>query len=403
MGLSSDTDDRRQQRIGVFGGTFDPVHRGHIELARYVLRNADLDTVLMVPAGRPWLRSGAPTATAAQRLEMTQLAVKGMAGIEVSEVDVRRAGTTYSVDTLQDLRTEYGPGPEFVLIVGADSALTMDRWDRADQLATLCSVLVVGRPGEKWDDDLPENHPAHAATFLEGRMLDVSATDLRARLAAGEDVSDSVPATVIRYIRRHHLYGTGEGQEMVQTASGADRLLGRAKELGALKFGDFTLTSGQKSTYYFDGRQLSLDPEGSSLISSLFLEKILEAECVAAGGPTVAAVPIVGSLMLRAWQEHADITGYFVRPEKKGHGMGRQIEGGLKPGMRVAVFDDTVSTGGSLLEAVDAVQAFGCEIGLVLCVLDRKQGGSDEVKRRGLPFVSFWEATPEGRIQVTGS
>lgn len=188
---------------------------------------------------------------------------------------------------------------------------------------------------------------------------------------------------------------------MVQTASGADRLLERAKELGALEFGDFTLTSGQKSTYYFDGRQLSLDPEGAHLISQLFLEKILGAGCEAAGGPTVAAVPIVGSLMLRAWQEKADLTGFFVRPEAKGHGMGRQIEGSLKPGMKVAVFDDTVSTGGSLLEAIDAVQAFGCEIALVLCVLDRKQGGSDEVHRRGLPFVSFWEATPEGEIKLT--
>ncbi len=188
---------------------------------------------------------------------------------------------------------------------------------------------------------------------------------------------------------------------MVQTASGAEQLFDRAKELAALEFGDFTLTSGQKSSYYFDGRRLSLDPEGSDLISQLFLERILEAGCVAAGGPTVAAVPIVGALMLRAWQEKADLTGFFVRPAAKGHGMGRQIEGSVKPGMRVAVFDDTVSTGGSLLEAIDAVQKFGCEVALVLCVLDRKQGGSDEVRRRGLPFVSFWEATPEGDVRVT--
>lgn len=190
---------------------------------------------------------------------------------------------------------------------------------------------------------------------------------------------------------------------MVQTASGAERLLERAKELGALEFGDFTLTSGQKSTYYFDGRQLSLDPEGAHLISQLFLSKILKAGCEAAGGPTVAAVPIVGSLVLRAWQEKANLAGFFVRPEAKGYGMGRQIEGSVKPGMKVAVFDDTVSTGGSLLEAIDAVQAFGCEVALVLCVLDRKQGGSDEVHRRGLPFVSFWEATPEGEIKLTDS
>ena len=190
---------------------------------------------------------------------------------------------------------------------------------------------------------------------------------------------------------------------MVQAMSHAERLLERAKELGALEFGDFTLTSGQKSTYYFDGRQLSLDPEGSDIISGLFLQKILAAGCEAMGGPTVAAVPIVGSLVLRAWQMSEDIPGYFVRPEAKGHGMGRQIEGSVKPGMKVAVFDDTVSTGGSLLEAIEAIQAFGCEVTLVLCVLDRHQGGSDEVRRRGLPFTSLWEATSEGEIKVTES
>jgi orotate phosphoribosyltransferase len=186
-----------------------------------------------------------------------------------------------------------------------------------------------------------------------------------------------------------------------QTDTGAQRLLERAKELGALQFGEFTLTSGQKSSYYFDGRRLSLDPEGAHLISALFLDAMTRAGCEAFGGPTVAAVPIVGALALRAWQERSEMTGFFVRPEAKGHGMGRQIEGSVEPGMKVAVFDDTVSTGGSLLAAIDAVQEFGCEVALVLCVLDRHQGGSDEVRRRKLPFVSLWEATPEGDIRLT--
>ncbi len=411
MGLSSgsgaDSDeDARRTRIGVFGGTFDPIHRGHIEIARFALRHGDLNSVLVIPAGRPWLRDKPPTASPERRLEMAQLAVAEEDGLEVSDVDVVREGETYTADTLHDLSVRYDENVDFVLVLGADSALQMDNWQRSNELRNLCSVLVIGRPGETWPDNLPESHPAHGANFLEGPMLDVSATELRARLAAGEGVGDSVPADVERYIRRNGLYGsrkTGDEQNMVQTASGADRLLERAKELGALEFGDFTLTSGQKSSYYFDGRQLSLDPEGASIISQLFLEKIIEAGCEAAGGPTVAAVPIVGALMLRVWQENSSLTGFFVRPEKKEHGMGRQIEGSVKPGMKVAVFDDTVSTGGSLLEAIDAMQAFGCEVALVLCVLDRKQGGSDEVHRRGLPFVSFWEATPEGDLQITGS
>lgn len=401
MGLSDSSAASKDQRIGVFGGTFDPIHSGHIQIAKFALEEGKLDLVLVVPAGNPWLRDDPPAASAEHRLRMTELAVADEKGLEVSDVDAVRDGETFTVDTLADLRAKYGAGTELVLILGADSALQMHRWQRADQLRNGCAILVIGRPGETWPEDLPESHPAHGAKYIEGPMLDVSATELRAKLAAGEGVGDSVPDEVERYIRENGLYGVTKETEMVQTASGADRLLVRAKELGALQFGDFTLTSGQKSSYYFDGRQLSLDPEGSSLISQLFLEKILDAGCEAAGGPTVAAVPIVGALMLRAWQEHAEVTGFFVRPEAKGHGMGRQIEGSVKRGMKVAVFDDTVSTGGSLLEAIDAVQAFGCEVVQVLCVLDRHQGGSDEVKRRGLPFTSFWEATPEGKVQVT--
>ena len=403
MGLSmTDSVPEAPKRIGVFGGTFDPVHRGHVEIARFALQHGDLDRVIMIPAGRPWLRGAPPAASPEHRLRMTELAVAGEPEFAVSDVDVVREGATYSVDTLKDLRAKHGDAVTLVLVLGTDAALSMDRWHRAQELPGMCEVLVIGRPGEMWPANLPPFHPAHDAKFLDGPMVDISATSLRERLARGDDVRDSLAAPVIDYIRQHGLYGTGreDTRQMVQTGTGAERLLERAKELGALEFGDFTLTSGQKSKYYFDGRRLSLDPEGSDIISKLFLKAITDAGCEAVGGPTVAAVPIVGSLVLRAWQEKANITGYFVRPEKKGYGMGRQIEGSVKPGMKAAVFDDTVSTGGSLLQAIDAVQEFGCEVAAVLCVLDRKQGGSDEVKRRGLPFISFWEATPEGDVQI---
>ena len=182
-------------------------------------------------------------------------------------------------------------------------------------------------------------------------------------------------------------------------AQKAARVLERAQELGALELGEFTLSSGQKSKYYFDGRLLTLDPEGSDLIASLFLEEILMARAEAAGGPTVAAVPIAGAIALKSRLEDKPVRGFFVRPEVKGHGGRKQIEGPVEPGMRVAVFDDAVSTGGSLLPAVDAVQAFGCQVVLVLCVLDRMQGGSEEIRRRGLPFYAILEADQDGNIR----
>ena len=180
----------------------------------------------------------------------------------------------------------------------------------------------------------------------------------------------------------------------------AKRLYERALELDSLKFGDFVLSSGQKSSYYFDGRMLSTDPEGADLISRAFSFVIEESHVAGFGGPSVAAVPIVGSLALRSHLDGKTSTGFFVRPEAKEHGVGRQIEGNLKSGMKVVVFDDTVSTGGSLLKAIDAVENFGCSVVMVMAVLDRHQGGGDELERRRIPFFKLWESTPEGEITV---
>jgi orotate phosphoribosyltransferase len=180
----------------------------------------------------------------------------------------------------------------------------------------------------------------------------------------------------------------------------ATRLYERAMELDSLRFGDFTLSSGQKSTYYFDGRMLSTDPEGASLIAQAFSIALEEAGAEAFGGPTVAAVPIVGALALQSHMDGKERTGFFVRPEQKEHGAGKQIEGNLQPGMKVAAFDDTISTGGSLFPAIDAVEAFGCEVVLVMAILDRHQGGDAEIERRGIPFFKLWESTPEGEVTV---
>ena len=187
--------------------------------------------------------------------------------------------------------------------------------------------------------------------------------------------------------------------KQVSAAEKAARLLERAMELGALEIGEFTLSSGQTSSYYFDGRLLTLDPEGSDLISSLFLDEISNAQADAAGGPIVAAVPIAGAIALKSRLEGRPIKGFFVRPEVKGHGGRKQVEGPVEPGMKVAMFDDAVSTGGSLLPAIDAVEAYGCQVVIVLCVIDRMQGGSDEIRRRGLPLYAILMADKEGNVR----
>ena len=180
------------------------------------------------------------------------------------------------------------------------------------------------------------------------------------------------------------------------------RLLELALERGALKYGEFTLTSGQKSSYYFDGRLLSLDPEGAYLVSRCLLPLVWEAGAQAVGGPTLGADPMVAAIALTSHIEGKPVPAFIVRKEAKGHGTGQRIEGPLTPGTRVAIVDDACTTGGSLLHAIQAAEAAGCQVVKVLAILDRHQGGSEELKRRGYDFTALLEATPGEKVWVVG-
>lgn len=186
--------------------------------------------------------------------------------------------------------------------------------------------------------------------------------------------------------------------------TGLNRLLALALERGALKYGDFTLSSGKKSSYYFDGRLLSLDPEGAHLIAQALLPLLRQAGAQAIGGLTLGADPIVSAVALASHLESPQgrgIPGFIVRKEAKGHGTRQGIEGPrLVEGSRVAIVDDVCTTGGSLFQAIEAAEAAGCTVVKVLAVLDRREGGSDELRRRGYDFAALLAATPEGKIGV---
>ena len=179
-----------------------------------------------------------------------------------------------------------------------------------------------------------------------------------------------------------------------------ERLLQLAIERGALKYGEFTLSSGQKSRYYFDGRLLSLDPEGAYLIGKS-LVPILEASgAQAIGGPTLGADPIVTAVALTSHVGGGFIPAFIVRKETKSHGTQQHVEGPLAPESRVAIVDDVCTTGTSLFHAIEAAEAAGCSVVKVIVILDRHQGGSEELGRRGYDFASLLEATPEGEVRV---
>ena len=178
------------------------------------------------------------------------------------------------------------------------------------------------------------------------------------------------------------------------------RLLELALERSAIRYGDFTLSSGRKSTYYFDGRLLSLDPEGAHLIGKAMLPLLSDAGVAAIGGPTLGADPIVAAVAMASWQQGTPLPAFIVRKEAKEHGMAQLIEGPLPPpGTSVAIVDDACTTGGSLFHAIAAAEAAGCTVGLVMAVLDRNEGGSDTIRQRGYRFASLLAAGADGSIR----
>ena len=181
----------------------------------------------------------------------------------------------------------------------------------------------------------------------------------------------------------------------------ANKILSLAGKLGALQYGEFVLSSGAKSNYYFDGRLISLHPEGSYLLGKAILNAIRGTSITAVGGPAVAAIPIVTAVTLTSHIEEDSVEAFFVRPTAKDHGTERQIEGNLKPGSHVMIIDDVCTSGGSLFIAIDAVENLGCKIEKVMVVLDRKQGGREKIEARGYSLVSILEPDETGVIQVS--
>lgn len=167
-----------------------------------------------------------------------------------------------------------------------------------------------------------------------------------------------------------------------------DRLMELFRER-ALKFGDFTLVSGKKSSYYLDGKQVTLHAEGLRQVSLGLLDLLKDTKFDAFGGMSIGADPIVGGVLTAAAEEGRDLKGFMIRKEAKGHGTNKFVEGPVEPGMKVVVVDDVVTTGGSSLLAVDRIEEFGCEVVQVVGIVDRLQGGEKNFADRGLPFVSL--------------
>jgi nicotinate-nucleotide adenylyltransferase len=187
------------ERLGVLGGTFDPVHVGHLVAAVDVRAALGLDRVLLVPAGDPWQKRGQVVACGDDRIQMAELACHDVEGVEVSRVEVDRAGPSVTADTLEALAA---PGRELFLVLGADAAANMPTWRRLDDTRPLATVVVIERAGEHAEAPGPGWRWEHVSI----PRLDVSSSALRARLGAGRPIDGLTPAAVVRFIREHDLY-----------------------------------------------------------------------------------------------------------------------------------------------------------------------------------------------------
>ncbi|RLC92910.1 MAG: nicotinic acid mononucleotide adenylyltransferase [Chloroflexi bacterium] len=196
--------------IAVFGGTFDPIHQGHLAVAKDVKARLGFQEVVFVPAGDPWLKADREVTAAEHRLEMVRLAVDGNPGFGVSTIEIDRPGPSYTVDTMEQLRRELGPGARLAFVLGADALAGLDAWKEPQRLIQLCCLVAFARPGFP----LPALEPLEAAipglsrrvTFVEVSQVDVSASDIRRRVAKGLPIRGMVPEAVERYILEHRLY-----------------------------------------------------------------------------------------------------------------------------------------------------------------------------------------------------
>jgi nicotinate-nucleotide adenylyltransferase len=191
------------QRLGIMGGTFDPIHHGHLVAASEVGHFFDLDEVIFVPTGQPWQKNGRKVSPAEDRYLMTVIATASNPRFSVSRVDIDRPGETYTIDTLRDLRAQRGPDAEFYFITGADALAMMISWRDADELFKMAQFVGCTRPGHRLTNtDLPSEN----VSLVEVPALAISSTECRERVRADQPIWYLVPDGVVQYISKRRLY-----------------------------------------------------------------------------------------------------------------------------------------------------------------------------------------------------
>ena len=191
--------------VGLFGGTFDPIHNGHIEAANSAHLILNLDKVIMVPAGDPYLKRTKLVASPKERYRMVSLAVRKIPSLEVSDIEIFRPGPSYTIDTVRELKRE---GHEVIVLLGMDSIIEMDEWQDPDLLHSECEVVGLTRPGFQIDKSKSylSRQRKYSLRTIEVNSPEISSTRVRNLIQDGVDVADLIPQEVNEYIKEQKLY-----------------------------------------------------------------------------------------------------------------------------------------------------------------------------------------------------
>lgn len=191
--------------IGLFGGTFDPIHNGHIQAANSAHRILKLDKVIMIPAGDPYLKRTELVASPKERHHMVSLAIQKIPFLEVSDIEILRPGPSYTIDTVKELKQN---GDEVIVLLGADSIIEMDKWEDPDSLHSECEVVGLTRPGFQIDESKSylSRQRKYSLRTIEVCSPAISSTKVRNRIQNGLDVEELVPRGVNEYIQKEKLY-----------------------------------------------------------------------------------------------------------------------------------------------------------------------------------------------------
>jgi len=200
----------RRKRIGILGGTFNPIHLGHLLIAQDALEQVKLDVVKFVPSATPPHKTADGLASARDRMRMLKLAIRGNESFEMDDIEIQRGGKSYSVDTLTELRRR-DPRSNFYFIIGADSLRELHLWREVERVVKLCTFVTIPRPGFEPKPAIDQRLDAATRKrlrqhVLQGHVCDVASREIRTRVATGRSIRYLVPDAVYQYIRRRRLY-----------------------------------------------------------------------------------------------------------------------------------------------------------------------------------------------------